>query len=256
MQPVLDGAAREALDDVVASESATEWACPEHPVGADGRLEMGLGGYLVRTRGRTVLVDTGQGTVQREHASGGRLLDSLRELGVGPDDVTDVVFTHLHWDHVGWATQHGAVTFTNATYRVHVADWVHFVAGPAAVPGAVRKLSPLESRLEVFDAEVELFPGIIARPAPGHTPGSSIFVIADAGERALLLGDVVHAVGELTDPQWYGLYDLDPEGARAVRDRVAKEAADRGDLIAAGHFPGLRFGRLITAAGRRRFAYL
>jgi glyoxylase-like metal-dependent hydrolase (beta-lactamase superfamily II) len=104
-----------------------------------------------------------------------------------PGNETDVVFTHLHFDHVEWATQQGDVVFPHATYRVHAADWQHFRADPNAAPGAVRKLSPLESRLETFDSDVELAPGLIARPAPGHTPGSTIFVIAYGGQRALRL---------------------------------------------------------------------
>jgi glyoxylase-like metal-dependent hydrolase (beta-lactamase superfamily II) len=254
--PVADGTGREKLTDVVAHTGNAEWDCPEHPVDDEGRLELDFGGYLVRTGPRTILVDAGVGKVAKENISGGGLLDSMTALGVHPDDITDVVFTHLHWDHVGWATQHGRVTFTNATHRVHAAEWRHFVDGPDAVPGAIRKIGPLASRLEVFDAEIELAPGFIARPSPGHTPGSTIFVVADAGERALLLGDVVHAIGELTDPEWHGLYDVDPVAARAVRDHTADEADANGDLVAAGHFPGLGFGRLITASGRRRFLYL
>lgn len=256
LYPIYDGTAWERLDEVLVHDGGADWNCPQHPVGEDGRMEIALGGYLIRTGSRTVLVDAGIGRVDHDHRSGGEFLDSLSALGVEPRDVTDVLFTHLHWDHVGWATQRGEVTFENATHRVHSADWQFFVDGPGAVPGAIRKISPLASRLEVFDSEIELAPGVIARPAPGHTPGSTVFVIADRGERALLLGDVVHAVGELTEPEWHGLYDIDPVAAKATRDQIAQEAIDQGDVIAAGHFPGLQFGRLITQGDGRRFAYL
>jgi glyoxylase-like metal-dependent hydrolase (beta-lactamase superfamily II) len=254
--PVLDGSSRPPLDEIVARHDTKEWDCPAHPLDKDGNLVLDLGSFLVRGRDRVVLVDAGVGSVHKDGWTTGELPESLRRLGVAFDDVTDVVFTHLHWDHVGWATQQGRVMFANATYRVHVADWAHFVTGSQAVPGAVKKLSPLEPRLEVFDEEREIVPGVIARPAPGHTPGSTIFLIADGGERALLQGDVAHTVAELTDPEWYSLYDLDPAAARSVRDRIASEAAESGDAIATAHFPGLRFGRLISAAGRRHFEYL
>ncbi len=254
--PVFDGTGLEPRTEVLGREVAVEWDCPAHPMDEQGRLVQDFGGYLVRTGSRLILVDAGIGTHSSEKRSGGKLPDSLRRLGVEFEDVTDMVFTHLHFDHVGWATQQGKVMFPNATYRVHVDDWDYFVSSPEALPGAVRKLSPLEPRLETFDAETEIAPGVIARPTPGHTPGSAIFVIADSGERALLLGDVVHSVAELTDPEWRGLYDLDPVAARTVRDRLANEAAEAGDVIAAAHFPGLRFGRLVTSGGRRSFAYL
>jgi glyoxylase-like metal-dependent hydrolase (beta-lactamase superfamily II) len=254
--PVWDGTGLEPLQQVVSREDGVPWNCPEHPVDERGRLTMTFGGFLVRTGERTVLVDSGIGTVNDDRWHGGGLPESLRRYGVELSDVTDVVFTHLHFDHVGWATQGGRIMFPNATYRVHQADWDHFVAAPDAAAGAVRKLSPIETQLETFTTETELVPGLVARPAPGHTPGSTIYVVADGGDRALLLGDVVHAVAELTDPEWHGLYDVDPVAARTVRDRIAEEAAQMGDVIAAAHFPGLRFGRLVISGSRREFSYL
>jgi glyoxylase-like metal-dependent hydrolase (beta-lactamase superfamily II) len=254
--PVRDGTGLEPLQQVVSREDGVAWNCPEHPVDEQGRLTMTFGGFLVRTGERIVLVDAGIGTIDDEKWHGGGLPESLRQQGVELSDVTDVVFTHLHFDHVGWATQRGRIMFPNATYRVHQADWDHFVTAPDAVAGAVRKISPIAPQLETFTAETELAPGLVARPAPGHTPGSTVYVVADGGERALLLGDVVHAVAELTDPEWHGLYDVDPVAARKVRDQIAQEAAEAGDVIAAAHFPGLRFGRLVAAGPRREFSYL
>ena len=254
--PVLDGTSLEPLSEVVAREDSHGWDCPEHPVDSEGRLPMDIGGFLVRVDSRTVLVDTGVGTIRDQRRHGGALPENLRRMGVTFSDVTDVVFTHLHFDHVGWATQRGQVMFPNATYRVHQADWEHFVLGPDAVPGAIRKLKPIEPQLQTFDSEAELAPGVVARPEPGHTPGHSIVLVADGADRALILGDAVHVVLELTDPDWHCVFDLDPVGARAVRDRIANEVAETGDPIAASHFPGLRFGRLKMAAGQRQFEFI
>jgi glyoxylase-like metal-dependent hydrolase (beta-lactamase superfamily II) len=217
---------------------------------------MAIGGFLVRGRGRTILVDAGMGTINDERRHGGGLPEALRSLGVDFGDVTDVVFTHLHFDHVGWATQRGEVMFPNATYRVHQADWDHFVRSPDALAGAVRKLTPIEGRLECFAAEAEVAPGLVARPAPGHSPGHSVFVVADGDERALLLGDVVHVIPELTDPDWHGRYDLDPPTAIEVRDRIVDELANSGDAFATSHFPALRFGRLVRDGAARRFTFI
>lgn len=111
----------------------------------DGNLELSVGGYLIRTGDRNILVDAGVGTIDNGKYRGGQFLESLKSHGLDPADITDVVFTHLHFDHVGWATKKGAVVFENATYRVHKLDWEHFVESPGAEPGAVRKLKPLES---------------------------------------------------------------------------------------------------------------
>ncbi|AEW99715.1 MBL fold metallo-hydrolase [Streptantibioticus cattleyicolor] len=184
---------------------------------------------------------------------GGALPASLRAHGIEPGDVTDVVFTHLHFDHIGWATDRGEVVFPNATYRAHRADWEHFVTGPSADPHAVDKLTPLGSRLYLFDTDFTVAPGLDALHVPGHTPGSTTYVVSSGGRRALLLGDVVHSVVQLSERDWQVIWDVDPAAASAVRNRLADEAADTDDLLVASHFPGMRFGRVVTLDGSRRF---
>lgn len=252
--PVLDGVGREAANEVLTRPGVPEpWACHSHLLDEHGTLHLDIGGFLIRTGDRTVLIDAGVGTIDNGKYAGGGFLDSLAARGVTPADVTDVVFTHLHFDHVGWATKKGQVVFPNATYRVHTADWEHFVSSPTAEPGAVRKLSPLERRLETFETDGAFAPGVSARHTPGHTPGSTVYVIADGDERALLLGDVVHSVVELHERDWEAVFDVDPVAARAVRNALADEVADSNDLVVGAHFPGLRFGRVVTTAGARTF---
>jgi glyoxylase-like metal-dependent hydrolase (beta-lactamase superfamily II) len=256
--PVFDGYGHEAARDVLTVPGATgdPWACHTDQLDGNGNLEFTLGGFLLRTGDRTVLLDAGAGMIKTSKYQGGSLLDSLRFLGTGPADITDVVFTHLHFDHVGWATRKREIVFPNATYRVHQADWDHFVDAPDAHPGAVRKLSPLTGRLAPFTSDTTLAPGLDARHTPGHTPGSTVYVISSEGERAVLIGDVAHSIVELTEPDWEAVFDVDPAAARAARSALADELTDSPDLIAAAHFPGLRFGRLITVSGRRRWTFV
>jgi glyoxylase-like metal-dependent hydrolase (beta-lactamase superfamily II) len=257
IEPIYDGHGSEpARESLTRPGPGDSWACHEHLLDGNGDLEFTLGGFLLRTGDRTILVDAGVGTIDNDKYHGGQFLHSLAENGVQPVDVTDVVFTHLHFDHVGWATKKGEVVFPNATYRVHAADWAHFVEHPDADPGAVRKLSPLAERLETFEADWTLAPGLDTRHVPGHTPGSTIFVVSGDGERALLIGDVAHSTVELTDPTWEAVFDVDPAAAKAVRAKLIDELTDSADPVAAAHFPGLRFGRLITVSGERRFEFV
>ncbi len=243
--PVFDGLGHEAARDVLRRPGAAgdPWARHAGQLGPGGQLEFALGGFLVRSAGRVLLVDTGVGTIDNGQYRGGRFLDSLRAHGVEPPGVTDVLFTHLHFDHVGWATQQGTVVFPNAVHRVHEADWAWFVTRPEAVPGGVRKLSPLAGHVETFAGECAIAPGVTARPVPGHTPGSTVFELASGGQRALLLGDVVHSVVELLEPGWEFAFDTDRAAAAAVRERISAELRQTGDPAAAAHFPGLAFGR-------------
>ena len=246
--PVFDGFGYEVARDVLLNPAETDpWARHQARLDAHGRLEFTLGGFLVRTGGRTVLVDAGAGTIDTGQYKGGQLLTSLQNHGVAPGDVTDVIFTHLHFDHVGWATSKGEVVFRNATYRVHEADWAYFVASPGAAPGAVRKLSPVRPQLETFTGQCVLAPGLAARPAPGHTPGSTIFILSSGTHRALLLGDVAHCTVELTEPGWEFVFDVDRAAAKAVRQQITAELLDTQDPAAAAHFPDPQFGRLVRA---------
>ena len=259
--PVLDGFARmpptaafrEGADAIGGKGGADEdWAPHRGLLDDEGLLEMALGGFLVRHRDRVVLVDTGVGLIDVSPFHGGQLIDSLRALGVAPADVTDVVFTHLHFDHVGWATSKGSVVFPNAAYRCHRHDWAHFY-GPDE--GATRKLGPIADRMEVWDGDGRLLPGIDTMTAPGHTPGSTIVVLSSGADRALLLGDVVHCPIELLDDEWAGMGDVDPALARRTRVALARELEGTDTPAAAAHFPGLQFGRLLAGETSRQWVF-
>jgi glyoxylase-like metal-dependent hydrolase (beta-lactamase superfamily II) len=259
ISPVLDGTSQMPIRVAYEAMPEEAWAHHQQFLSAAGNVEIDLGGFLIRTADRVVLVDTGIGTVSAGGAAaamgvvtfeGGRFLDSLSALGVTPRDITDVVLTHLHFDHVGWSTQKGAVVFTNATYRCDRRDWEHFV-GPD--PGATRKLSPLADRLALFDRDGPLLPGLDVFSAPGHTPGSTVVVVSSGVERAVLLGDVVHCPIELVDEEWAGMADVDPALAKRTRNAWALELEGTDTPVAAAHFPGLRFGRLLAGEGRRQW---
>ena len=135
VDPVYDGYGDQVARDILHVPGKPDaWDKCGHYVDDAGNIQLICGGYLLRAGDRVVLIDAGLGEYEDEQWHGGRFLDSLRGLGVTPAEVTDVVFTHLHWDHVGWATRKGEIVFGNATYRVHRADWAHFVEGTRRRP--------------------------------------------------------------------------------------------------------------------------
>lgn len=244
----MDGVAKLPATAAFMGTTDDQWEPHRRFLDADGNVELALGGFLVRSGERVVLVDAGIGDMTRGPFVGGALLDNLAALGLRPGDVTDVVFTHLHFDHVGWATQQGRVVFEKATYRCDARDWDHFVGHDE---GSTKKLTPLVDRLETWSSSGPLLPGVDLMSAAGHTPGSTIVVVSSGTERALLLGDVVHCPVELLDDEWAGLGDVDPELATRTRNALARELEGQDVPVAAAHFPGMQFGRLLAAEGKR-----
>lgn len=255
-EPIHDGVMRAPATLFFAGTTTEQWAPHERFLEPDGMIRFDLGGFLVRGGGdRVVLIDAGIGPHSglmrdgRGSFEGGQLLNSLAAHQVRPQDVTDVLFTHLHFDHIGWAVNDGAIVFPNATYRCDIHDLEHFRDNER-----VRDtLAAIEPRLETWDGSGPLCPGVDAMAAPGHTPGSTILVMSSGTARGLLLGDVVHCPVELLEDEWAGVGDVDPDLARRTRTALKRELEGTDTPVAAAHFPGLVFGRLLAANGRRNW---
>jgi len=263
--PVMDGVARmpptEAfrLGNVVEGAKGLndeDWGAPPLPAGRRRHARAGARRIPYAGRpasdDRVVLVDTGVGDLQAGPFDGGRLLASLAAGGVQPGDVTDVVLTHLHFDHVGWTTtRHGEVVFTNAAYRCDQRDWDHF--------GRTRPRCHQEAHAHrrsagtVGGRRTAAAPGSTRCPRPDHTPGSTVMVVSDDADRPYWSATAVHCPVELLDDEWSGIGDVDPE--LAIRTRVARAPRDRGQRHPGGSGPLSRLA-VRPAARRRRQAPL
>jgi glyoxylase-like metal-dependent hydrolase (beta-lactamase superfamily II) len=261
--PISDGSSA-VPTKMLFSATVEQWIPHRTFLDANGMVPMEIGGFLIRGAGdRVALVDLGLGTLGRSIGMG-NFIESLHEAGVDPSAVTDVLFTHLHLDHIGWAVTEEVPTFPNATYRCAHEDWTFFVdpggatpsplAAIIGAPSEAEHLGPVAGRFEVW-GEGNLLPGVNVAAAPGHTPGSSVLVISSGTERALLIGDVAHCPVELVEPEWAALSDVDPELAARTREALAREYEGTDVPMAASHFEGMKFGRLLPAQGRRQWVF-
>jgi glyoxylase-like metal-dependent hydrolase (beta-lactamase superfamily II) len=262
VDPVLDG--EFAIDRAIPypDVAAERWAAYENLLRDGVQVVNQLGGYLIRSDDRVVLVDLGFGPARVPTWRAGRFLDSLKQLDVTPDDVTDVLFTHLHFDHIGWAAVDGDPVFPHATHRCHERDWAYFTgpdyvdrpelfgpeAGLTEFPAQMRtgaKLGAISHLIERWSGRIPILPGLEVVECPGHTPGTTAILLSSEGESVMFIGDVAHHQAELVEPDWGFAADMAPDEAGASRRRLLSELAATGAVIAGAHFRDFALGRVV-----------
>jgi glyoxylase-like metal-dependent hydrolase (beta-lactamase superfamily II) len=257
------------LDQTFPGVPADAWAPyrARYPgvFGGPNVWHLDIGCYLVRSRGRTILVDTGIGPASTAISTflqtEGRLLEALRAEGVGPDQVDTVIISHLHVDHVGWNVQEkdgrARLTFPRARYLVHEADWAAFqrpeVQQQLLVPYVDQLVTPLLTLggLELTSDGRAVTDELTLLHTPGHTPGHQSVLVVSGGERAILWGDAIVHPAQVTEPEWVFSQDLDGAQAAETRHHLLDRVEAEGMTVAACHFPEGGFGRLVRLDGSR-----
>jgi glyoxylase-like metal-dependent hydrolase (beta-lactamase superfamily II) len=212
---------------------------------------------LVDTGRDKVLVDTGSGALNG--ATVGKLLENLQQAQIKPSDITAVILTHAHGDHVGGLKGTKGLTFPNARYFINAREWNFWTGrsvdlpkfkGPAELKQqmmtiARTQLGLIRDRVTLFEPNQEFLPGFMAIPAYGHTPGHIALRIASGDAVLVHTADTVHIhTINLWNPSWTPIFDADQAMAAQTRQAVlAKIAGDRS-LMFAYHFPYPGIGNL------------
>lgn len=193
------------------------------------KIALSVDALLVRLPGHVVLLDTGLGP-----KVGGSLIASLAAAHVKPEDVTDILITHSHGDHVGGlATKDGALAFPKATIRMSAPEWAFMQS-----KGSKALVETIRTKVRPFKPGAEVVPGITSIPLAGHTPGHSGYEIRSGSERLLDIGDSAHSsIISLAKPDWTIEYDGDSTQGRASRKALLARLAVSHERIFAPHFP-------------------
>lgn len=204
----------------------------------DDTIHLSIQPLLVKDGDRIVLIDTGAGG---QMGTEGRLQASLREAGVTPAQVTDVLISHAHGDHVGGLVANGAPVFPNATIRMSIPEWTA-LQSETEMADLVRVITP---RVQAFAPGSVVAPNITAVSLDGHTPGHSGYEIAQGGGVLLYIGDALHSsVLSVQRPDWKNNWDRDSAAAIATRQDLLERGASQNLLIYGNHFPFPGLGRL------------
>lgn len=219
-------------------------------------LETSVNAYLINTGSKLVLVDTGAAALFGPPL--GKLLANLAAAGYRPEQVDEVYLTHMHADHVGGLFAGGKQAFPNAVVRAdkHEADqWLSKAnmdkapaGGKDTFKGAMGAINPYAAagKFKTFEGDAELVPGVKAHPAPGHTPGHTVYVVESKGQKLVLIGDLIHvAAVQFPNPSVTIEFDSDSKAAAAARKKQFSDAAKAGDMLGGAHlqFPGLGYLR-------------
>ena len=232
------------------------------------RVTLGLNSLLLRSQGKTILIETGVGDKpggwrrQSSPASQGTLLTEMEALGVRPEEVDVVLNTHLHADHSGWNTRYldGELvpTFPNATYMLVRDEWEAAIAPNERTRATYLKenILPIEQkgRLQLVDGEIKITDEVTLVPAPGHSAGHAAVVLASGGESAIYIGDIAQKAVQLERTAWVAAFDIMPLVSMETKKRIVEQAIVDGSLLIAVHapFPGL--GRMTrTEQGHRHW---
>ncbi len=229
-----------------------------HALDEDGKFRVSFGVFALISDDFVVLVDTGIGPSVPEMFGGGegRLLPRLREAGIQPGQVTAVLNTHLHPDHVGWNMTDGTPTFPNARYFFSAADYEWWTSEGVIedAPQIPTQAQPLENLglLELTGDGDDIAPGIRSLATPGHTPGHQSFLIESDGEKGIVTGDVIHSRTQFTDPEWCAGADMDKPQAIATRRSMIERIVSGQLTVAASHLVvDSNIGHVVEVENRR-----
>jgi glyoxylase-like metal-dependent hydrolase (beta-lactamase superfamily II) len=210
------------------------------------KIRLDVDALLIQNQSKFILIDTGYGPPHH-----GLLLNSLALAGVQPDEISEILITHAHPDHVGGLLDaNGRLAFPNATIRMSSREWT-FMQSEADSSAEAATIRP---QVKTFEPGQPVLQGITPIALPGHTPGHVGYEIESHGHSLLDFGDIAHSsIVSLAKPDWTILWDRYKVEGEATRHRELSKLAATQELIFAPHFPFPGVGRIERSGNGFRF---
>ncbi|MBW4536335.1 MAG: MBL fold metallo-hydrolase [Pleurocapsa minor HA4230-MV1] len=243
-----DGTVPQDLDRVLTNANSTEVDQLLHHNFLTNPVETSVNAFLVDTKDRQVLVDTGTGQLFGPGLAG-KLQLSIKAAGYAPDEIDTILLTHIHADHSGGLVENGQLMFPTATVYVGKPDldlWLDPTNAERLnlerryFNEAVKTVKPYldAGKLKSFSGETAILPGITAYPTPGHTPGHSFYLVESGDESIEFCGDLIHFGSlQFANPEIAVVYDVDAKAAAEQRTKQFARLEKSRRLIATAHLP-------------------
>ena len=238
-----------------------KWLHP-HFATADGKMILSFQAFVLRSRGKTFMIDTCIGNDrQREFDVFTNMqtsfIQDLRTAGYPPEAISGVLCTHLHFDHVGWNTQKvdgkWVPTFPQARYYFGREEWAHWqhlrdTGGYHHVDHLVDSIDPVidAGLVDFIDPDFQLTDEVSLIPTPGHTPGHVSVLIRSGGQQAVITGDMMHHPIQLAVPATHGRFDMDAAAGAQTRVHFIGRFANTPTLVIGSHFSDPSAGHIVS----------
>ena len=235
-----------------AVEPHREWLVPNHWFPGINRFVIAIQIWIVQAGSNVILIDTGVGNQKPRPVARMNMLNTLvpqwlEAAGAWRNQVTHVVMTHLHSDHVGWNTvlENGrwVPTFPNARYLMpkenfdYWKDQIDRGKPPDAGSFGDSVMPVVQAGLVDFlTTQKEIAGCLRVEPLPGHTPGHLNLRLRSRGEEGVFAGDIFHHPIQIVYPTWNSAFCIDPDAARRSRAAFLADAARTGALVMPCHF--------------------
>lgn len=195
-------------------------------------IHLSIQPLLIRDGDKLVLIDTGAGG---QMGTQNKLQASLRAAGAEPGQITDILISHGHGDHVGGLVgADGKLAFPNAVIRISAAEW-RDLQGQAQMADLVKAITP---KVQTFEPGAVVAPNITSVALNGHTVGHTGYEIASGSDRLLYIGDVLHSSAlSVQKPDWINAWDTNGATGAATRKSLLQRAAADDLRLYAVHFP-------------------
>lgn len=236
-------------------ENASDHDWRFHPRNESGQVRMNFGCYLITNGDRTVMIDSGIGDAAGPPGMiAGLMPAAVDGLGIVRESVELVIYTHMHYDHIGGSQRDGKVVFPNARHVFHEKEWEHWKSQDTDFGKAAQNIVvPLleADMIDFISGDRELLPGITAIESFGHTPGHLSVTITSDGTRTFVGGDVSNHPFQVEHPDWSLPVDNDHQKAAGTRDRIFDDLSNSSTNWVAGHYPMPGIGKIVTDDGLR-----
>ncbi len=215
----------------------------------DDGIDAAINILVIRKEDRIIIIDTGSGSLLGDQA--GKFLKNLNHAGIQADEVTDVLITHLHGDHIGGLLDtKGSLNFKNARYYLSKPEhnfWMsktpdfskskHDGSNADSIALARNIVSTIKNKLTLYDFGDILFDCIKTELAEGHTPGHPSLTIFSDDQSMRHIVDSVHSTLLIAHPEWGTQWDVNFQKGVSTRERILEEQATSKGLTMSCHLP-------------------